>query len=179
MASLKIRYINQKCRIECTSAHFPAFLLEFEEMLKSGFLTRKKNAELSFFFPFSLGKKDCLDLFRMCEKYEVYIMEVYPYEENKEISYLNHCFHNGETYHLHKECIYIGDIEKDVHIVSNHDVYVIGKVKGIVDLLYKGNCLYAASLKECGIRIFDSTFQSLTNCAPCKVYYENEKVKLI
>lgn len=178
MASLKIRYKDQKCRIECTGAHFPAFLLEFENTLKSGFFTRKKNAELSFFFPFALGKEECLSLFRLCEQYNVYIMEINPISNNKEIEYLHHCFHNGETYYLHKECIYVGDIEKDVHLVSNHDIYVIGCMKGVLDLLYKDNTLIAASLKDARIRIFDSSFHNLTNCAPCKVYYEHEKIKV-
>ena len=52
MASLKIRYQNKQCRIECTGALFPAFLLELEETLKSSFFKVKGYSEIYFSFPF-------------------------------------------------------------------------------------------------------------------------------
>ena len=179
MASLKIRYQNKQCRIECTGALFPAFLLELEETLKSSFFKVKGYSEIYFSFPFQLSNQECLQLYALCENYHVYVMEIQPYHKMKQIQYLRNTFHNGEEYYLYEECIYVGNIEKDVRIITNHDLYIIGEVRGIIDVMHKTCCLYASSLQNCRIRIFDSEFHNLTKYAPCKVYYENEKIKVV
>lgn len=179
MASLKLRYQNQKCRIECTATLFPAFLLELEEKLKHSFFFKKGYFEAYFTFPFSLSDKECIDLFSLCDIYHTYVMEIETKEEEVESILLEHCFFNGEEYFLEKECIYIGDIDKNVHITSSESIFVVGEVRGVIDLLHKENEIHASSFKEARIRLFDSTFQTVTNTAPCKVYYENENIKVV
>lgn len=179
MASLKLIYKNQKCRIECTNTLFPAFLLELEDKLKHSFFFKKGYFEAYFSFPFVLSDEECIDLFALCDQYHTYVMEIEPKESEEESLLLEHCFFNGEEYTLSKECIYIGDIDKNVHIISCASIYVVGEVKGIIDLLHKECEIHASSFKEARIRLFDSEFQSVTNCAPCKVYYENESIKVL
>lgn len=179
MAFLKIRYENKKCRIECTSVQYPAFLMELEEKLNNSFFYKNGYSEIYFSFPYEISEAQCMKLFDLCDKYHVYVMEIEAYRKQKAVVYLKDCFHNGEEYRLYKECIYIGDIHKNVRIISNHDLYIVGTVRGVIDLLHKNCTISAAAFKECRIRIYDSTFQNLTNCAPCKVYYENEEIKVV
>lgn len=178
MAILKIKFQNKKCRIECQEALFPAFLLELEEKLKCQFFYKNGYFEVYFSFPFKLNDAQCEQLFALCDMYHTYVMEIEHSIDHDESVLMEHCFHNGEIYTLTSECIYIGDIDKNVQIISNKSIFVVGKVKGIIDLLYKDCSINASSFEDARIRIFDSAFQNVTNNAPGKVYYENEKIKV-
>lgn len=177
MASLKIKYQNQKCLIECISAEFDVFMNEFKEKLTNRFFFKEGYFEAFFSFPFPLEEIQLLELYALCNQNHTYIMGIESEEETHESILLEHCFFNGGEYRLEKDCVYVGDIDKDVHITTNKNLYVIGKAQGVIDLLYPECEMSASAFEEAKIRIFDSKFQNVTNCAPCKVYYENEEIR--
>lgn len=177
MDALKIKYQNQKCLIECTTAQFHVFLEELKEKLTNRFFYKEGYFEAFFSFPFDLSETQCSDLYTICNQNNTYIMGIEQSDKNSNSILLERCFFNGGEYYLDTECVYVGDIDKDVHITTSSNLYVIGKIKGIVDLLHE-HCELSASSFECAkIRIFDSSFQNVTNCAPCKVYYGKEGIQ--
>lgn len=177
MDALKIKFQNQTCNIICQTNHFYDFLRQLENKLKNNFFRQSDCLKAFFSFPFSLKEEEYTALYTLCDLYHTLIIGFNTNEEYKKMKLLEHCFYPGNTYHLQEDVVYVGDIEKDVYITTNANLYIIGEVKGTIDLLFPELEVSASSFTGTKIRIFDTKFHHLTKTAPCKVYYEDGKIK--
>lgn len=177
MDALKIKYKNQICNIICQTNHFNDFLRQLEDKLKNNFFQKSNCLKAFFSFPFPLQSEQYISLYTLCDLYHTLIIGFEHNDDSKKMKLLEHCFYSGNTYKLNEDIVYVGDIEKDVYITTNSNLYVIGNVYGTIDMLFPEIELSASSFDNAKIRIFDSKYQNLTNILPCKVYYEDGKIK--
>lgn len=177
MDALKLKYQNQTCNIICQTNHFYDFLRQLEDKLKNNFFQRGDYFRAFFSFPFPLQSEQYTQLYAICDLYHTLILGFNKYEDTSRMKLYEHCFYAGNTYQLKEEAVYVGDIDKDVYITTNANLYIIGNVLGKIDILYPELEISASGFVDAKIRIFDSKFQNLTNLAPCKVYYEDGKIK--
>ncbi len=176
MDSLKICYHNQVCTIKCLDNDFSLFIKQLQEKLQNRFFQTKDHFQAFFSFPFVLDEANMIALSEVCDRCSTLIMGIdMPTHVDDEIKIKQHSFYNGNHYCLHGSHVYIGSIDEDVSVVCDGDLYVIGEIRGQVDLLYSHSRLSASSLSSARIRIFDSSFQNLTNIAPCSVYYDDKE----
>lgn len=176
MDSLKICFHNQVCTIKCLDHDFSVFIKQLKEKLQNRFFHTKDHFQAFFSFPFILDEHKMITLSNVCDACSTLIMGIdMPTCTDEEVQVKQHCFYNGNRYCLHGTHVYIGNIEKDVHLVCDGDLYVIGEIRGEIDLLYSHLHISASSLSFARIRIFDSHFHNLTNISPCSVYYDDKE----
>lgn len=173
MASLKIKYHNQDITIYCLTSDFLEFLNELKNKLRNSFFHQEEGFKAYFSFYSPLTCDEILKLYELCEEYNTYIIGI-DYKKETSMILKQHCFYNGESYELHDNVVYIGDIEKDVYIKTGYNLYVVGQIKGKIDILFPNLEVSASALDGACIRIYDSKFHHLTKYVPCKVYYEKE-----
>lgn len=178
MDALKIKYHNQTCTIICLENDFTLFLEQLKQKLKNSFFHSKGYFQAFFSFPYTLNAKQLIDFVIVCDLCDTLIQGIQMPSFRVSCCILQSCFYNGNQYELHGEHIYIGNVESDVRIVCDHSLFVLGEVKGEIDLLYPEHKVSASSFHQARIRIFDSHFQNVTNPAPCCVYYDNEKIQV-
>ncbi|NBK98173.1 MAG: hypothetical protein EOM50_09155 [Erysipelotrichia bacterium] len=179
MDALKIKYQNQICYMIAQTNHFDDFLKQLEIKLTSNFFLKSDCLQAFFSFPFSLQSEQYRALYTLCDQYHLLVLGFLNVKQDieKKMCLYERCFYAGNTYNLTQDVVYVGDIEKDVYITSSANFYVIGNVYGTIDLLHSNQELSAYAFVDAKIRIFDSKFQNMTNNAPCKVYYEDGKIK--
>ncbi|MDD3049369.1 MAG: hypothetical protein PHQ89_05300 [Bacilli bacterium] len=177
MDALKIKYQNQTCNIICQTNHFNDFLCQLENKLKNNFFSKSDCLRAFFSFPFHLMNEQYLSLYTLCDLYHTIILGFNQKDEKCKMKLYEHCFYAGNTYYLKEETIYVGDIEADVYITTNANLYIIGNVEGTIDVLFPNLEVSGSSFDNAKIRIFDTKFHNVTNIAPCKVYYEDGKIK--
>lgn len=177
MASLKIKYHNQNITIYCLTNDFSIFIKELKDKLRNSFFHREEGFKAYFSFIYPLLSEHILQLYEVCDEYRIYIIGI-DYKKETNMILKKHCFYNGESYVLHNNVVYIGDIEKDVYIKTGYNLYVVGKIKGKIDVLFPHLEVSASSLEDACIRIYDSKFHHLTKYVPCKVYYGEEELKI-
>lgn len=178
MDASKVTCLNQTYTITCLCYDMEVFLEEIKSKFSHSFYHEKGVFETYFSFPFSLSMKHYQDLFAVCDAYHILVLGFHQEEKSQEMTLLQDCFYAGETYELHNDTVYVGDIEKDIHISAGCNLYVVGQIRGKVDLLYQDLEVGASSFSQAKVRIFDTSFQNVTKLAPCKVYYEEEEMKV-
>lgn len=178
MDASKITCSNKTYTITCLSYDMNLFIEEIKNKFNHSFYYEKGDFKTCFSFPFSLSLQQYQQLFQVCDAYHINVLGFHHKEEKRSMSLLQSCFYPGEKYELFEDTVYVGDIEEDIHISTGCHLYVVGQVRGKVDLLYQDLELSASSFLQAKVRIFDTTFQNVTKLSPCKVYYEEEEMKV-
>ncbi len=176
MDVLKIKYQNQLCSITALTADFNAFLSGLEEKLKLHFFQQKVQFHAFFSFPYELSKEELLSLYQICDHYHALIDGFSLPKKDASLKVMNHCFYAGNSYVLLEDTVYIGDIESDVDVSCACNLYVIGTVRGKIDLLFPQLNITAIAFDDARIRIYDTKFQNMTNFSTKSVYYDNGKL---
>lgn len=139
--------------------------------------SREGQVQFSAFFclSFTPSSVNLMELFEICRNHGTLISGIRQpvKDKKKELNIIEKDLSGGQTYYFKEDVILLGNIEKDCYVVSEANLFVLGHVKGNVDMLFNDCILYAASLFEATIRIHVSPYQIMTNSASCKVYYKD------
>lgn len=84
--------------------------------------------------------------------------------------------HSDQPHHFQGNTLLLEDVRRGVQIeVEDGSLYVMGKVSGRISLTDKLQRVIAMSYDKAQVKISDSIWQNVTNCAKVCVYYENQK----
>ncbi len=178
MDALTIKYSKNKYTITCLTHDFKVFLYELESKLNNSFF-QKGYFYTCFSFSFTLTSKQLYDLYSLCELHNTLIKEINDAKKIVQLAHKHDCFKAGGKYYVSQDLLYIGDVHKDVEVVSGANLYIIGEVYGTIDLLYSDLEVCSTSFVNAKVRIFDTVFQKTTINTPCKVYYKDELITYI
>ncbi len=172
MDALKIKYKDNRYKIVCHTYDFSLFLNELENRLKNDFF-KEHRFSACFSFPFSLDEKQLFDLYLICEYCDILIYELDCNFAYSQLKCEQQVFDPLGSYTIYQDSIYLGDIERGVQIQCAANLYVLGEVRGSIDLVYKHVSVKAASFNGAQIRGFDTAFHKTTNFSPSSVYYKD------
>lgn len=174
--------------IKAVNNQYFVYLDSFKEEIKNELIKRLKacsregQVQFSAFFclSFTPSAVHLIELFDICKNSGTILMGIkQTAKENiNEIVIMEKDLSGGQTYYFKENVILLGNIEKDCYVVSEANLFVLGYIRGNVDMLYKECVLYSAFLDNASIRIHVSTYQIMTNSASCKVYYSDRKLIL-
>lgn len=121
-------------------------------------------------------KEDYQMIFDICAQCNV-ICAGFITEKIKELKVIESRFYAGESYFFDSAVLIINEVPRDTMIICLSDVFVIHKVSGKIDVYDKNAKVVASDYNHAQIRIFDSTFQNVTNHAGGILYYDEGEVK--
>lgn len=175
MVQIKIRKIKEIFHVICEFYDFEQFLIELKKRLDFFTLHQTCDFEAFFHIP-SINEEQYVSFFQLCNQNKVYILGINWTKKEEVIQFYEPILRSGEEYYFHHSVILCCDLGSDVRIVSNASIYVMGTVKGTIDLLHRTCELYATGFEQANIRICESDYQNVTSFARGKVYYEDGKV---
>lgn len=103
----------------------------------------------------NLNTKQILTIFDTLASFENLFLDKIIYKENTSKNIILHegNIRGGEIKLFDKNTLIIGNINKDSKVIVNGNLYVIGKVSGIVEFKSNMNKLYASSIDGCFVKI--------------------------
>lgn len=108
----------------------------------------------------------------LCHKYQI------PFENHfKEITVLSEPLRSGQNHFFKGNVLLLQDIRSNVSItIEKGDLYVLGRICGMVHLTDKNQCIYTNGLKKATIQIHSSFLQSSTKSGSVKVYHNGVNI---
>ena len=103
----------------------------------------------------SLDTKQILTIFDVLSNFENLFLDKIIYKENIEKNIVLHegNIRGGEIRLFTTNTLLIGNVNKGAKVIVNGNLYVIGKVSGIVEFKNISNKLYASSIDNCFVKI--------------------------
>ena len=130
----------------------------------------------AFFNCNDLEENQFIELLKICyETNTIFLGFKKEYKENN-IDVYNHKIYPGEHLFLKNDTLILQDIPKDCYVECSGNLIVLGKVKGIIDLIYKDCTITASSFENARIRINDTEYQNTTDFSCSTYYYENNEI---
>lgn len=176
MVQIKVKGINDNYHVYASYDDADAFFEELKERLR---LCQDANVgRFEAFFHVTLhNENEAMRLFQVCEECATIPLGINDANIKKPIEVKEYDLRGGHTYHFDTPILLLGNIHSSCYVSSEESLYVMGSVQGSVDLLHEDSFLCASSI-HANVRICDSSFQNVTFFSPCKVYYEQRKIKI-
>lgn len=176
MVQIKIKGLNQTYHVIASFDDADEFFIQLEERLKACRRNPDRFFE-AFFHVGELNGEQILRLFEVCKACHTLILGINYVPMNVKTIYLEEDLRGGEHYTFEDSLILMGNIRKQAYVTCKHNLYVLGAVRGSVDLLH-ANAMLCCGVLDGNVRICDSHFQNMTSLAPCKVYYESRRLEM-
>lgn len=136
--------------------------------------SHSENKFKAFFNCKDLNEIQFIELLKICNESNTVFLGFIKPKKEKTINIYNEKIYSGDCLKFYEDTLILQDIPFDCFIESSGNLYIIGKVKGKINLIYQ-DCKISASLYENAfIRIFDTNYQNTTNFA-CTTYYYLDK----
>lgn len=174
MVQITVKGINERYHVFASYDDADMFFQQLEKRLR---ICQRAYAGYfeAFFHVTFLQKQDVVRLFQTCEICKTLILGMNEEALAEKSQVLEKDLHGGKQYVFHHPLILLGNISTMAYVISDASMYVIGSVKGTIDLRH-GDCCLGAAHMDANVRICDTPFQNLTSFSPCSVYYEQRRV---
>lgn len=174
-----------ECIVKALNHHYIIKLLNhnFDELkaelyTKLQVCTSLKDGYFEAFFDVQnpLDEHQIEALFLLCQSLNTCILGFVEKEEEKQLRIIKEELHGGQKYNFDEPILILGNIPRDTYVSSTHSLYVMGDVRGNIDLIHQDCIISASSFNNSFIRIYDSTYQNMTMFAPSCVYYNKRSI---
>lgn len=176
MVQIKIKGINRTYHVVAQYDDAQQFFITLEERLKRCLVSQDGYFEAFFHVTFK-DYSDLVSLFRVCKECHTIVLGIHHEVIHKQTCFFEGNMRGGERYRFDVPMVVLGHIESNAYVECSESLYVVGKVRGNIDLLHEDNTLYASYL-HANVRICDTSYQNMTSFSACKVYYNNRSIEI-
>lgn len=178
MDEVKVKAHNQTYYVHCMIDHSDDFFDLLIKRLQACSRGMDRCFEAFFIFSRSLTKDEILKLFHILKEQNVEMLGISYPEKVKKMNIVSEPLYSGQTYHYDEETLLLGSVCQDTFITCSQNLYIVGEVRGNIDLLHEDCCIHAGNFRNANIRICDSSYQNMTSFSPAKIYYSDMNLKL-
>lgn len=172
MVQIKIKGVNNAYHIYAEFDDFAMFLTSLKERLLRCSFQGERMFEAFFHLP-NVNDRELADLFKLCEQTNTVINGINIKEEiAPSYKIMEGSLFNGQDYHFDEDVILLGNIPAQAYITTSASLFVMGLVRGTVDLMHM-DCILCASKIDASVRICDTSYQNMTSFSPVKIYYDD------
>lgn len=153
------------------------FFMTLEERLNRCLTSEDSYFEAFFHVPLQNGE-EFQRLLMLCKQCHTIIKGMDALPLSKQTRVIEQDLRGGESYHFYEPIILLGSIHSNAYVSSSESMYVLGNVRGSVDLLHDDCTLCSANINA-NVRICDSKYQNVTSFSSSKVYYDTRILKVV
>ena len=136
--------------------------------------SHSENKFKAFFNCKDLNESQLIELLKLCNETNTIFLGFIKPKKDKIINIYKKKIYSGDYLKFYEDTLIFQDIPLDCFIESSSNLYILGKVKGKIHLIYQDCKISASSYENAYICIFDSNYQNTTNFA-CTTYYYLDK----
>lgn len=172
MDEVKIKAHNSEYHVYCSLEHESVFFNMLETRLKA--CVRGDHTLMAFFhFHQELTPSQMIHVIQCANQCGTYLKGFDMPKQPTGIRMIEESLYVGQTYHFDEDVMILGSIYSDTFITCSEHMYVLGEVRGNIDLLHADCTINASRFTQANIRICDSSYQNMTSFAPAKIYYKD------
>ena len=172
MDEVKIKAHNRDYYVYCSLEHESVFFNMLETKLKAC-VRGDHTFEAIFCIRQELTSSQMLKLLQCANEHGTLIKGLSLPLKPSAIRIIEEPLFSGQTYCFDEDVMIMGAVSADTFITCSEHMYVLGEVRGNIDLLHEDCKIYASRFTQANIRICDSPYQNVTSFAPAKIYYKD------
>lgn len=173
MAEIILKAINQNY-VLMINEDFDQFLIECVTKLKMCCQLRNP---FSVFFDcsYELSDEQLTSLLECCGENGTILLGKWETPKPTQLVVIEKVY-PGSVIECDEDTLILCDVGKDCFVQAKQQLYILGKVKGSIEMSHSTCKVSAASFEEAKVRIFDSNIQNVTSFTATTLYYEQGKV---